>query len=37
MIEHADTNVAAAKKGTPRGGLVRKSNLLPDCLAALAG
>jgi hypothetical protein len=30
MIEHADTNFAAAKKGTPRGGFVRKSNLLPE-------
>ena len=30
MIEHADTNLEAANKGTPRGGFVRTSNLLPD-------
>jgi hypothetical protein len=30
MIEHADTNLEAANKGTPRGGFVRKSNLLPE-------
>jgi hypothetical protein len=30
MIEHADTNLEAANKGTPRGGFVRRSNLLPD-------
>jgi hypothetical protein len=28
MIEHADTNLEAANKGTLRGGFVRKSNLL---------
>ena len=37
MIEHADTNVAAAKKGTPRGGLVRKSNLLPELPGSSGG
>jgi hypothetical protein len=37
MIEHADTNVAAAKKGTPRGGFVRKSNLLPELPGSSAG
>jgi hypothetical protein len=30
MIEHADKNVAAQNRGTPRGGFVRKSNLLPE-------
>jgi len=37
MIEHADTNVAAAKKGTPRGGFVRKSNLLPELPGSSGG
>ena len=30
MIEHAEKNLDAAAKGTPRGGFVRKSNLLSD-------
>jgi hypothetical protein len=30
MIEHAEKNQDAADKGTPRGGFVRKSNLLSD-------
>jgi hypothetical protein len=30
MIEHAESNLDAAAKGTPRGGFVRKSNLLSD-------
>jgi hypothetical protein len=30
MIEHAETNLEAAKKGKPRGGFVRKSNLLSN-------
>jgi hypothetical protein len=37
MIEHADINVVAAKKGTPRGGFVRKSNLLPELPGSSAG
>lgn len=37
MIEHADTNVAAGKKGTPRGGFVRKSNLLPELPGSSGG
>jgi hypothetical protein len=30
VIEHSDPNFAAAKKGTPRSGFLRKSNLLPE-------
>jgi hypothetical protein len=30
MVEHAEMNLQAASKGTPRGGFVRKSNLLPE-------
>jgi hypothetical protein len=30
MIEHEEKNLDAANKGTPRGGFVRKSNLLSD-------
>ena len=30
MIEHEEANLEAAKKGTPRGGFVRKSNLLSN-------
>jgi hypothetical protein len=30
IIEHADGNFTAAKKDTPRGGFVQKSNLLPE-------
>jgi hypothetical protein len=37
MIEHADKNVAAQKKGTPRGGFVRKSNLLPELPGSRSG
>src|SRR6516162_8760828 len=30
MVEHAEMNLQAVSKGTPRGGFVRKSNLLPE-------
>jgi hypothetical protein len=30
MIEHADVNLEAADKGKPRGGFVRKADLLPE-------
>jgi hypothetical protein len=37
MIEHADKNVAAQKRGTPRGGFVRKSDLLPEIPGSSGG
>jgi hypothetical protein len=37
MVEHADTNLQAASKGTPRGGFVRKSNLLPELPGSSGG
>jgi hypothetical protein len=37
MIEHSEINLAAAKKGTPRGGFVRKSNLLPELPGSQGG
>ena len=37
MIEHADRNIAAQKRGTPRGGFVRKSSLLPEIPGSSAG
>jgi hypothetical protein len=37
MIEHADKNVAAQKRGAPRGGFIRKSNLLPELPGSSAG
>jgi hypothetical protein len=37
MVEHADTNLRAASKGTPRGGFVRKSNLLPELPGSSGG
>jgi hypothetical protein len=30
VIEHSDLNFAAAKRGMPRSGFLRKSNLLPE-------
>lgn len=37
MVEHADTNLEATNKGTPRGGFVRKSNLLPELPGSSGG
>jgi hypothetical protein len=37
MVEHADKNIAAASKGRPRGGFVRKSNLLPEIPGSSGG
>jgi hypothetical protein len=37
MMEHADINLAAANKGKPRGGFLRKSNLLPELPGSSGG
>jgi hypothetical protein len=37
MVEHGDKNLQAANKGTPRGGFVRKSNLLPELPGSSGG
>jgi hypothetical protein len=37
MVEHVDINLEAANKGTPRGGFVRKSNLLPELPGSSGG
>jgi hypothetical protein len=37
MIEHSEINLAAAKKGTPRGGFIRKSDLLRELPGSRGG
>lgn len=37
MVEHADINLGSVNKGAPRGGSVRKSNLLPELPGSSGG